>query len=282
MKRKQSKTRESEIASSPDGILTADEERLLAKAIRAGDMVARERMIMAHEGFAAKIALRWKGRGLDREDLVSEAMCGLVRAVDEFDSRHGVRFNTFATFWIKQSLTRAVENSGSLIVLPSHMCKLIRKWKRTARGLATALGRAPTFDEIADSLGLSRFQATHVVAAMTVGVKVASTIMGEDDTMSPLDTYTDPQSLLEEPIEEQEGPDEREILRQRLKRLDVHERLVLVLRYGLYGNRPRSFDRLSKCIGINRHMVKEIQLRAEAKLRVGPNPRARRKRPADS
>jgi RNA polymerase sigma factor (sigma-70 family) len=282
MKRKQSKSRESEMTSSPDGIHTADEERLLAEAIRAGDTVAREQMILAHRGLAAKIASGWKGRGLNKEDLVSEAMCGLIRAVDQFDPSREVRFSTFASFWIKQSLSRAVESSASLIALPSHMCKLIRNWKRAARGLATALGRVPTTDEIAHSLGLTSFQASHVVTAMTIGVKLASTIMGEGCLMSPLETCTDPQPPCEEQEEERVGPDEGEILRRRLKRLDVHERMVLVLRYGLDGNRPWSLERLSGCVGINRHLVKEIQLRAEEKLRAGPNPRARRRRPADS
>lgn len=284
MKRKQLKARESEMTTSAEGILTAEEERLLAEAIKNGDAVARERMIMSHRGFAVKLARRWKGRGLDRGDLISEAMCGLIRAVDQFDLGRGVRFSTFASFWIRQSLARAVEESGHLIVLPTHMWRLIRKWKLAVRELTAALGRVPTTDEIAESVGLTRAQASNVVSAMTIGVKLASTVIGDGSNRSPLEKCSDEQARCEEQekLEEPEGPDEGEILRQRLKRLDIHERLVLALRYGLDGKRPCSLERLGASVGVNRHVVKAIQLRAEEKLRDGPNPRARRKPPADS
>jgi RNA polymerase primary sigma factor len=284
MNSKQSKTREPEAATSPEGLPSLDEERSLAAAIKNGDAVARERLIMSHRRFARKIAYRWKGRGLDPADLISEAMVGLIRAVDQFDASRGVRFRTCAAFWIRQSLSRAVEDASHLIVLPTHLWKLIRKWKRATRALTAALGRAPTRDEIAKTIGLTRRQASTVVTAMTIGVKLASTVIGEGNLMSPLETFLGEQALFEEQEKEEEpqGPDEREVLRQRLSRLEVHERLVLALRYGLDGKRPHTFESIGAKFGISRHTVKAIQVRAEEKLRDGPNPRARRNRPADS
>jgi RNA polymerase sigma factor (sigma-70 family) len=272
MLRKQPKIRDTD-PTTIDGPFTPEEERSLAAAVASGDTAARERMIMECMDLAARIAHRWRGRGLDEEDLLSEATCGLIRAVDQFDPSRGIGFRTYASYCIRQSLSSAVEVSGGLIVLPAHTWKLVRLWKRGARALTTALGRTPTSEEIAESLGFSHYHVHIVAMAMTVSVKLASTIAGEGSTLSPLEKSTIEESRWTEPSESLE----RRVLRQRFKRLNRRESLVLTLRYGLNDNLPHSIDELVGVLGVSRHTIRMIVLRAEQKLRAGPNPRLRRR-----
>ena len=224
---------------------------------------------MANLGLAVQMAQRWKGRGLDADDLVSEATCGLIRAVDQFDPRRGVRFCTFASYWIKQSLWRAVEDSGTLIPLSAHTWGLVRQWKHAAGQLAGAIGRTPTSHEIAESLGFSSSQAQRVLTAITTGVKLASTIAANGSRLSPLETYRNE----DVPTSEVDILEDFAVLRKRLQCLDDRERFVLSLRYGLDGNPPHSRDSVGAMLGISRHFVKLIQLNAERKLRAtGPIP----------
>ena len=249
--------------------LSEKEEHSLAEAIAKGDMVARDRMIVANLGLAVEMAQRWKGRGLDADDLVSEATCGLIRAVDQFDPGRGVRFCTFASYWIKQSLWRAVEDSGTLIPLSAHTWGLVRQWKRAAGKLAGDIGRKPTSSEIAESLGFSSSQARRVVTAITTGVKLASTIAANGSRLSPLETYRNE----DVPTSEVDILEDFAVLRKRFQCLDDRERMVLSLRYGLDGNAPQSLARISDIFGTSRHFVKLIQLNAERKLRAsGPIP----------
>jgi RNA polymerase sigma factor (sigma-70 family) len=278
LQRKQPKACDSDATATAEDILSAEEERSLAAAIARGDMIARERMITMHQRLAYKIARQWKGHGVDRADLISEAMCGLIRAVDQFDPNRGVRFCTCAAHWIKQSLSRTVETSANLIVLPSNMWKLIRRWKGAARTLSATLGHSPTPEEIADSLGFTRAQARSVTTAMAVGVKLASTIVGEGSMLEVLEICSNQRVTWDEP-EEPDEPPERKILRALLNRLSPIERIVLAHRYGLYGKRPRTLSELSRIIGKTRQAVRSIQFRAEKKLRAAPISRCRRKRP---
>jgi RNA polymerase primary sigma factor len=267
------KTRRSRMIVPSEPTLGIEEETLLAEAVARGDAAARERLIVANVGLAAKIALQWEGRGMDRDDLIAEATCGLISAVDHFVPGLGARFGTYAAFWIKQSLRRAVEEAASMIVVPSTMVKLVQKWKRATRKLGDALGRAPSSEEIAESLGLSPPQAQRVMAAMTAGVKLASTITGKGTRLTVLDSVPDERET--EPPPDRQGPDLREILHKRLDELTGRERLVLTLRYGLEGGYPRSLDEISAKMRISRHLVKLLQVGAEEKLRA---PRPTRKR----
>src|SRR5262249_14536208 len=153
-----------------------EDERRLAAAVARGDAGAREQMIMKNMVLARKIALQWVGNGIDTDDLISEATCGLIRAVDQFHRSRGVPFGTYASYMIKQSLGRAMESSG-LIALPTYARQLVNMWKRGARTLAATLGRTPTSEEIAESLGFNRTQARVVAMATTVSVKLASTVI---------------------------------------------------------------------------------------------------------
>ena len=137
--------------------ITADEARSLVGAIAKGDAAARERLILSHLRLAARIAYRWKGRGLDPDDLIAEATCGLIRAIDRYNPTQEASFHTFASYYIKQAVARAVEESGNLLSLPASTWKLVRRWKRAVRELTATLGRVPTTEEIAESLKLTRY-----------------------------------------------------------------------------------------------------------------------------
>jgi RNA polymerase primary sigma factor len=267
-----SKRQKSQVVELPDDVVSdsPEDERRLAAAVARGDAGAREQMIMKNMVLARKIAMQWVGNGVDTDDLISEATCGLIRAVDQFHRSRGVPFGTYASYMIKQSLARAMESSG-LIALPTYARQLVNTWKRGARTLAATLGRTPTSEEIAESLGFNRTQARVVAMATTVSVKLASTVIGEGCRMSRFEKVVDDAVTVDVPSN---GVDRKE-LKKRLKRLNRLELLVLTLRYGLHGNPPHGIDDVKFLLGKTRHAVRAIQLRAETKLRKGPNPRSR-------
>ena len=119
-------------------MLTAEEEKSLAEAAARGDAAARERLILANMNLAKKLAYEWKGRGIESDDLVSEAYCGLIRAVDKFDPTHGTRFSTYAAIWIRSTLALAAAKSAGMVLVSPHTFRLIRRWKRTSRCLPTS------------------------------------------------------------------------------------------------------------------------------------------------
>jgi RNA polymerase primary sigma factor len=269
MKRKQQTIRDSE-ATPIESPLTAQEERSLAEAAALGDSVARERLIMESMELARRVAQKWKGRGLEPEDLLSEATFGLIRAVDEFDPSRGMSFRMYASYCMRQTLARAVEETGSFIVLPAHAWRLIREWKRGTRLLAASIGRTPTQEEIAESLGFTPRQTRTVTTALTVGVKLASTVIGEGCDLALLEAGSNDQN----PWRALADPAEWKILQERLDRLKHLERLVLTLRYGLDGNRPHGFQSIAAIVRLSLFKVKQIQSVAERKLRTGRNPRS--------
>src|SRR5277367_226764 len=141
-----------------DALLTAAEECELADAIAQGDRDARTRMIQANLRLVVKIARDYVGRGIVLDDLIGEGNLGLIRAAEEFDPRFGTRFSTYASYWIKQAIRHALINTTSTIRLPAHMVGLLTKWRRSERELGRNLGRSPSFDEVAVSLGLTDAQ----------------------------------------------------------------------------------------------------------------------------
>jgi RNA polymerase primary sigma factor len=269
MKRKRQKSQEVSLTDD-DVSVSPEEEGRLAAAVASGDAEARERMIIKNLVLARKIALQWLGHGIDAEDLIAEATYGLIRAVDQFPRSRGVPFGRYASYMIKQAIGRAIENAG-LIALPTYARQLVNSWKRRAHKLAGTLGRTPTSEEIAESLGFSRKQAHVVAMATTIGVKLASTVIGEGCRRGRLENFVADTVTVDEP---NAGVDRKE-LRQRLKRLNRLELMVLTLRYGLNGNPPHSVEDVKFLLGKTRHAVREIQVRAENKLRKGPKSRSR-------
>ena len=152
-------------AMNGDALLSATEERILAEAIARGDSSAFDRMIQANLRLVVKIAHDYLGRGLLLGDLIGEGNVGLVRAAAQFQPAFGTRFSTYASYWIKQSISQAVGRSTSIIRLPAHILALMGKWRNAERTLGRQLARVPSFDEVAVSLGLSEMQRSLITKA---------------------------------------------------------------------------------------------------------------------
>ncbi len=246
-----------------DALLTATEECALAEAIARGDREARTRMIQANLRLVVKIAQDYVGRGIVLDDLIGEGNLGLIRAAEEFDPRFGTRFSTYASYWIKQAIRHALINTTTTIRLPAHMVGLLTKWRRAERELCRGADRAPSFDEIASSLGLSEAQKVLVARAQQARqLKLESVISGTDHHWSPddsVDRHDTPDSLLE-------ADDERDLLLRRMDRLDARERAILSLRYGLEGEPPLTLKEIGRRLGVTREWVRKIELRAIRKL----------------
>ncbi len=244
-------------------LLSAEEENTLALAIAEGDADARERMIRANLGLVIKIARDYSERGLSRDDLIGEGNLGLIRAVQRFDPRFGVRFGTYAGYWIKQAILHALMNTAGTIRLPAHMVRLLSRWRRTERTLTRASGCAPTFYQIACDLGLSPSQHSLVRKAQHTRQLQCKGSETQDEWHSSLDNWEDHRDSNEGHIEVQE---ELELLSRQLDRLEPRERTIIVLRHGLEGETPLTLKRIGQRLGMTREWVRRIELRALHKL----------------
>jgi len=247
-------------------LLSADEERALAEAIERGEPGARNRMVAANLRLVVRIARDYLGRGMVIEDLIGEGNLGLIRAVEEFDPRFGVRFSTYASYWIKQAIRHALINTTATIRLPAHMVGLLTKWRRAERLLTRSNGIAPTFEEIADHLGLTPVQRELVAKAHQAGrIKLESGVADEDDYWSPDDTADSGAG----PWATAEASDERAELIRRMRSLDDRERMILAHRHGLDGADTLTLKEIGERLGITREWVRKIETRAVAKLAAG-------------
>ena len=254
-------------AIKDEALLTAAEERELAGAIARGDSAARSRMIQANLRLVVKIARDFVGRGIPLDDLIGEGNLGLIRAAEEFDPRFGTRFSTYASYWIKESIRRALINTTETIRLPAHTVGLLTRWRRAERTLGREAGRAPSFEEVASSLGLSPTQKALVAQALLARqVKRESSMATDAGRWSPdeaLDRHEAPGSLLE-------AVDECAHLLRRMNRLDARERTILAWHYGLGGERPLTFKEIGRRLGLTKEWVRKIELRAVRKLADAP------------
>jgi RNA polymerase primary sigma factor len=250
-------------AIKDDALLSAEEERALAQAIAQGDQEARSRMIRANLRLVVKIARDYVGRGLILDDLIGEGNLGLIRATEEYDPSFGTRFSTYASYWIKQSIRQALTNTTATIRLPAHMVGLLTKWRRTERTLCREQGCNPTFDQVANALGLSEAQRD-LVAKARRAMQLRLESGGGDDagSWSPDESTADGQA----PDEAVADADEQRSLLQRLERLDDRERTILSLRYGLGGEFPLTLKEVGRRLGVTREWVRKIELRAVRKL----------------
>jgi RNA polymerase primary sigma factor len=246
-----------------EALLSAAEERTLAEAVASGDGQARDRLASANLGLVHTIARAYAGRGLEHDDLVGEGNLGLLRAVKDFDPDFGVRFSTYAAYWIKQSIRHALTNTMATIRLPAHMVKLLSKWRLAERELARELGGAPTFDLTAASLGLSEDQRSMVGRALRSRCLVHESFNDDGSVEHPL-TGIDAR-----PEAEVERRDEGRGLRARMEeRLDRRERELITLRFGLDDGEPLTLREAGRRMGFTREWARKIEKRAVAKLRV--------------
>jgi RNA polymerase primary sigma factor len=250
-----------EINDTP--LLNRDDERALAFRVEEGDSEARDHMVRANLRLVVNIARRYAAAGLGLQDLIEEGNLGLMRAVEAFDPSMNTRFSTYASYWIKQSIKRAVINCGKTIRVPAYTVELLNKWRRAAARLQEDLGRPPTPEEVAARLKLSKRKFHIIQKALSVG----NVGMQADDEM-PLDE-TVPDDRTDAPDAAlAQADDLREVLRL-LDDLDPREAAVLRLRFGLDGADPLTLAEIGDRLGLTRERVRQIERDALHSLREG-------------
>jgi len=236
---------------------------LIARA-QQGDAAARERLIRANLRLVFSVAHRFRCRMLGLEDLVQEGIIGLITAVERFDLTRGCRLSTYATHWIRQAITRAIEQNDRLIRLPVHAGAELRKVHRAAKDLQQSLKREPSVDDLAHACDLSPERIQHLLDSSMEPISLEALIGGESD--APLLDFTADQRSAD-PADDTVHEEGMESLQRLLDLLRPRERLVLTARYGLDGSKPSSLRDLSEQVGMSREGVRQIEARALKKLR---------------
>lgn len=246
-------------------LLTPAQEVELAARIKRGDKAARERMITANLRLVVKLATDYTNLGLPLLDLISEGNIGLMKAVERFDPAKGGKLSTYAGWWIKQSIKRALANQSKTIRVPVHQVEKITKIRRLTEQLTAELGRDPSDEELADEVGLS---AAQIAALKSSGIQPASldAPVGKDDGDTLFgDMISDDNA--EDPLERLEEKDMRANLGGLLKVLTPREREIIKLRYGLGGGGQKTLEDIGDKFGITRERIRQIQMVALQKLR---------------
>ncbi len=249
-------------------LLTADEEIALAKRIQQGDDEARQAMINANLRLVVKIARRYINPSVPLEDLIEEGNIGLMRAVEKFDPEHECRFSTYATWWIRQSIERSIMNQANTIRVPVHVVKEINSMSRYINHLRNTLGREPTENEIAISMGNSEKRVHELKDAICPTDSVDQAMTGTED-LTLYDIIED--CTAEQPCHELNKDLCKKMLNEWLSFLSHKEKQVVALRYGL-GDRddPWTLEAIGECMGVTRERIRQIQVAALKKLRSLP------------
>jgi RNA polymerase primary sigma factor len=245
-------------------LLSAQEERELADRVALGDPYAREHMVKANLRLVVNIARGYLGKGLSLEDLIEEGNLGLMRAVEGFDGMMDTRFSTYASYWIKQSIRRAVMNQGKPIRLPAYMVSLLSKWKRATAVLADRLGRAPTPDEVGKALRLSKKKMGIVAKAIRVNNLTPHSENLEDEGPVLGDVLTDDRSKA--PDTQLIEADDLDRIFGHLGDLDHREATVIRMRFGLDTYTPMTLREVGENLGLTRERVRQLENQALQKL----------------
>lgn len=245
-------------------LLTQDEEVILAKQIEMGVDDARKQLSQSNLRLVVSIAKNYRNRGLDFMDLIDEGNAGLMKAIDKFDWRKGFKFSTYATWWIKQAITRAIPDQSKTIRIPIHMAETINRMKRITKELTQEHGRTPTLEEIAKVMELTPEKVAEIHKISLDPVSMDGAISDDSDGSTLSDFISDDRLNPEATTRERIKKDEVENV---IDSLSEQEALVIRLRYGLIDGKGKTLDQIGKIFGLTRERIRQIEERATRKLR---------------
>ncbi len=246
-------------------LLTFEDEVMLAKRIIEGDEAARQRMIESNLRLVVSIGKRYINRGLPFSDVIEEGNIGLIKAVEKYNYKKGFRFSTYASWWIRQAIERAIINQGKLIRLPVHVVERVNKYLAHLEDLVQELGRQPENLEISQKMKISEKDVDHIQGLMRKTYSLDSPIAA-GTTASLKDIIEDKSQA--SPVSNAEGVQRRKGLIQWLSMLNPNERKVIILRFGLHGDEPSTLEQIGKVFGLTRERVRQIEAVALRKLRA--------------
>ncbi len=245
-------------------LLTAKEEIELARRIAEGDKQAKKRLIQANLRLVVSVAKKYQGRGLPFLDLIQEGNLGLIRAAEKYDAERGYKFSTYATWWIRQGITRALADKSRTIRVPVHMVETINNLRKATRRLSQELGRRPNLDELASALAVSIHKVKEILAANRLPLSLDTPYGGEEDN-SLAELVEDENSVPPEVSTETQLMS-RDI-RSVLSTLTPREREILILRFGLNDGHQRTLEQVGRIVGLTRERTRQIELKALRCLR---------------
>jgi len=244
-------------------LLTAQEEVDLAKRIERGDLAAKQKMVESNLRLVVSIAKNYRNQGLPFLDLIQEGTLGLVRASEKFDYRRGFKFSTYATWWIRQAIARAVADKGRTIRIPVHVVEKLNKIARAERKVTSELGRDPTAEETAELTDIASDEIEAIKRSAQIPVSLEKPV-GEEEESELGDFIADERA--ESPYDHAADILTQDALRRALNRLTYRERRVLELRYGLGGEHPRTLDEVGRTFNVTRERIRQIENHSFKKL----------------